>query len=351
MRSAEFLLCVMLMARTFVTRTAAVDCPSGQFLNTTTQACQPCTVCPTTLTACQLQQDAVCGCPAGQYMVSATELCENCTTCAPGARTTSTSCNGELQCVRLSSYGCLESLEFFNASSGTCVPCKTCTTDQYATAQCAGTKDTDCAWRCPFPDFQFYKLGYCRLNCDKCPGAKCSPTNSDSCLCNPSCYDPTDKYCQHSLCNTAQTPITPGGVVETPASRGQDVLPAWGIGLISLSVVASLILFSTCVLAFCYFSRNIARDAKHSNSTSSESGFLTGEFLSSSAVKGHSETPIPLLSSIDIFQKVDNAQGMLLGANGHIFVSLDSSSSSTKMTNARNGTKTHFKSGTLVTAV
>ena len=357
MGSPAILLCTMLVVRTFV---ASADCPLGEYTNTATQTCEPCTVCESrnlsTVTACQLQQDTLCGCPAGQYLVSASELCENCTACAAGPRTTITSCaRGNARCVGLSSYGCLESLEFFNATSGTCAPCKSCTDDQYATEQCAGTRDTGCAWRCPFPDFQFFKLGYCRLNCEKCPQGKCSPTNLDACLCDTDCYDPTDKYCQHSTC----TPVPPTRVatsVETvsrprPASREEDSIPSWGIALIGLSVVTSILLFSTCLAVLCYWNRSLNRVGKHVDSTSSESGLFASEFLSSAAASTsttsiHSSTPIPLLSNIDIFQKTNDAQGSLLGTNGHVFVSFDGTGP--RLAKPGTGLRTQSKCGTMV---
>ncbi|KAL5502666.1 hypothetical protein EMCRGX_G009474 [Ephydatia muelleri] len=359
MQSAEFLLCATLMAGLFVTKPAtALDCPSGEFLDATTGVCEPCTACGGDLSTCQPQEGAVCGCPAGQYLVSPTSvLCDNCTACSPGARIVAPACaDGDGRCVGLSSYGCLESLEFFNSSAGTCVPCTVCTTDQVATQLCSGTRDAVCSWRCPYPDFQFFKIDRCILNCNKCPGSgKCSPGNTDSCLCNPSCYDPTDKYCQHSLCTTTPPPTKAGSTSETsPHLQGPDLLPPWGIGLIAVSIVASMLLFSGCVLLVCYCSRNLgARDGKRPDSTSSESGLFAAELANSHVVvvKGRSETtPIPLLS---IFQKMDDAQGNLLSANGHVFLSLDRSGiiKTTNLPRAETGFRTLSKGSTLGTAV
>ena len=334
MQTVEFLLCAALVAGIFVTKraTAHLDCPPGEFLNTTTGACELCVCDGEGNSSCQPQVGVACDCRAGQYLVSSSfspsspNLCSNCTACSPGTRVVDPAwcAQGDWRCVGLSSYGCLESIEYFNISTRTCVPCTVCTTDQSEAQSCSDINDAVCNWRCPFPEFQFYKLNRCILNCDKCPGGgKCSPGATDSCLCNPAhCYDPSDKYCQTSLCNTTPPPTRATGGDSSPASRGPELFPPWGIALIALSIFASMTLFSTCVLLLCYCSRNLGgRDGKRPDSTSSESGFLSAEFKDSRlVVNGDKTTPIPLLR--DIFRKMnDDAQGNLLGANGHVFLS------------------------------
>lgn len=332
------------MVGTFVIEPSIADCPSDEFLNKTSGSCQTCTVCTGGLvvgTPCQPDGDTVCVCPTRQYRVSSSTLCENCTDCAPGTRNLVTNCADDVRCVGLSSNNCLLSLEFFNSSSNSCVPCTQCSADQIMTRQCSTSADTVCEWRCPFPEFQFYKLNMCFLNCDKCPSGKCSMERPDSCLCNSNCYAPTDRFCQNNLCSGTSPPTTTGSVVGTSSvgPREQDVLPFWGIALIVASIVASMVLFSLCVVLLCCFGRSLGREGKRPDSSSSESGLFSSELLNSPVFKGRAETtPIPLLSSIDIFQKADHVKGDLLHSSGHVLLNLGNGSTSVALT-TKTGTR------------
>eukprot|EP00052_Salpingoeca_macrocollata_P018910 m.155884 g.155884 ORF g.155884 m.155884 type:complete len:5601 (-) comp20817_c4_seq1:60-16862(-) len=112
-------------------------CAAGTYSSTGTFPCQACA--PGTYSAAGSTSCAPCGCPANQYASGTCTATHNfgCTACPPFATSPAGS-------TGLASCSCTGS-RFLNLATATCDSCQNCAANQYQTAACSATAQTQCA--------------------------------------------------------------------------------------------------------------------------------------------------------------------------------------------------------------